>query len=156
MADVHSSATRSKNMRAIRTRDTAIENRLAALLAALGFSYGAQDKALPGTPDFVLTQYQSVIFAHGCFWHHHNCHLFKVPATRTDFWMNKIDGNVARDRCDMAALSAAGWKVLVVWECALRGKMRLNEAEMSTRIEEWVCAGEGNSEIDCAGIRQRL
>ncbi|MCX8956333.1 very short patch repair endonuclease [Erwinia psidii] len=156
MADIHTSAVRSKNMRAIRTRDTAIENRLAELLVELGLSYDVQDKTLPGRPDFVLAQYQTVIFVHGCFWHHHHCHLFKVPATRTDFWMNKIDGNVARDRRDIAALSAAGWKVLVVWECALRGKTRLEQVDISTRLEEWICAGEGNGEIDAEGIRQRL
>ncbi|WP_261640349.1 very short patch repair endonuclease [Erwinia mallotivora] len=155
MADVHSSTIRSKNMRAIRTRDTAIENRLAELLAELGFSYSVQEKSLPGRPDFVLTQHQAIIFVHGCFWHHHHCHLFKVPATRTAFWMGKIDSNVLRDQRDIAALSAAGWRVLVVWECALRGKMRLEPSAVAARLEEWLCAGEGNAEIDFAGIRQR-
>lgn len=156
MADVHSSAVRSKNMRAIRTRDTAIENCLAGLLAERGFSYAVQDRTLPGKPDFVLAEYQTVIFVHGCFWHHHHCHLFKVPSTRTDFWMKKIDGNVERDRRNIAALSAVGWKVLVVWECALRGKFRLAETDISSRLEEWICAGEGKGEIDFKGIHQQL
>lgn len=154
MADVHSSEIRSKNMRAIRTRDTAIELRLAELLTALGLSYRVQDKALPGRPDFVLNSYHTVIFVHGCFWHRHHCHLFKVPATRTAFWMGKIDSNVARDKRYIAELRDAGWKVLVVWECALRGKTKLEEEAMASRLEEWICAGEGAGEIDSQGIHQ--
>jgi len=154
MADVHSSEARSKNMRAIRTRDTAIEKRLAELLTGLDFSFRVQDKTLPGRPDFVLDKYQAIIFVHGCFWHHHHCHLFKVPATYTAFWMGKINSNVERDKRHIAELSEAGWKVLVVWECALRGKTRLEEEAMTIRLEEWICAGEGNGEIDGRGIRQ--
>ncbi|QBR52213.1 very short patch repair endonuclease [Erwinia sp. QL-Z3] len=154
MADVHSSEIRSKNMRAIRTRDTAIETRLAELLTGLGLHYRVQDKALPGRPDFVLDEYHTIIFVHGCFWHKHHCHLFKVPATRTAFWLGKIDSNVARDKRYIAELSAAGWKVLLVWECALRGKTRLEEDAMTSRLEEGICAGKGNGEIDSQGIRQ--
>lgn len=154
MADVHSSEIRSKNMRAIRTRDTAIETRLAELLTGLGLHYRVQDKALPGRPDFVLDEYHTIIFVHGCFWHKHHCHLFKVPATGTAFWLGKIDSNVARDKRYIAELSAAGWKVLLVWECALRGKTRLEEDAMTSRLEEWICAGKGNGEIDSQGIRQ--
>ncbi|WP_158784408.1 very short patch repair endonuclease [Pantoea sp. BAV 3049] len=154
MADVHTSEIRSKNMRAIRTRDTAIENRLAELLSELGFSYRVQDKSLPGRPDFVLDSYQTIIFVHGCFWHRHHCHLFKVPATRTAFWLGKISSNVERDKRYIAELSAAGWKVLVVWECALRGKTKLEEEAMTSRLEEWIFAGEGNGEIDWQGIRR--
>ena len=154
MADVHSSIIRSKNMRAIRTRDTAIETRLAEQLAGLGFSYRVQDKSLPGRPDFVLDCHQAIVFVHGCFWHHHHCHLFKVPATRTAFWMEKIDGNVERDKRSVAELSAAGWKVLIVWECALRGKTKLEAEALGSRLEEWLFAGQGNAEIDWRGIRR--
>ncbi|MDN4626075.1 very short patch repair endonuclease [Erwinia sp. PsM31] len=152
MADVHTSAIRSKNMRAIRTQDTAIEIRLAELLAERGFSYRVQDKTLPGKPDFVLENPQAIIFVHGCFWHHHDCYLFKVPATRTEFWMNKISGNVTRDKRFIDQLSASGWRVLVVWECALRGKHKLADEAISARLEEWLFAGEGNAEIDWQGI----
>jgi DNA mismatch endonuclease (patch repair protein) len=90
MADVHDKATRSKNMRAIATRDTAIEKRLASVLTEQGVTFRVQDATLPGRPDFVVDDYHCVIFTHGCFWHHHNCYLFKVPATRTEFWLEKI------------------------------------------------------------------
>lgn len=87
MADVHDKATRSKNMRAIATRDTAIEKRIAALLTGAGFTFVAQDRALPGRPDFTLPDYRCVIFTHGCFWHHHDCYLFKVrPPARHSGW----------------------------------------------------------------------
>ena len=125
MTDVHDKATRSKNMRAIGTRDTAIQKRLAALLTQAGFDFRVQDPALAGRPDFVLDAWQCIIFTHGCFWHHHDCYLFKVPATRTDFWLNKIGKNVERDKRDLSMLIAQGWRVLIVWECALRGRLKL-------------------------------
>jgi len=154
MADVHNPAVRSKNMRAVRTRDTAIEQRLAAMLTDMEIGYRVQDKSLPGRPDFVLPDYAAIIFVHGCFWHRHHCHLFKLPATRTAFWQGKIDSNVARDKRHVAALSDGGWRVLLVWECALRGKTRLEERALQQRLEEWICAADGNGEIDEKGIHQ--
>lgn len=155
MADVHNPLVRSKNMRAIRTRDTAIEQRLAAVLTDMDIAFRVQDKSLPGRPDFVLTDYRAIIFVHGCFWHRHHCHLFKLPATRTAFWQGKIDSNVMRDERTMAELSEQGWKVLLVWECALRGKNRLTALALQQRVEEWICAAEGNGEIDETGVHQR-
>ena len=152
MTDVHNKATRSKNMRAIGTRDTAIEKRLAGLLTQAGFEFRVQDAALPGRPDFVIDQYQCIIFTHGCFWHHHNCYLFKVPATRTDFWLEKIGKNVARDTRDIGMLISQGWRVLVVWECALRGKMKLDDTGLTERLEEWICGGGQAAQIDTLGI----
>ena len=152
MADVHDKATRSKNMRAIATRDTAIEKRLAGLLVEQGLDYRVQDDSLPGRPDFVLDEYRCVIFTHGCFWHHHHCYLFKVPATRTDFWLDKIGKNVARDRRDIQHLQELGWRVLIVWECALRGRARLSDAALSERLEEWICGGGVPAQIDTQGM----
>ncbi|VFS18072.1 patch repair protein [Escherichia coli] len=119
MVDVHDKATRSKNMRAIATRDTAIEKRLASLLTGQGLAFRVQDASLPGRPDFVVDEYRCVIFTHGCFWHHHHCYLFKVPATRTEFWLEKIGKNVERDRRDISRLQELGWRVLIVWECGV-------------------------------------
>lgn len=156
MADVHDKATRSKNMRAIATRDTAIEKRLAGCLEALGLDFRVQDDTLPGRPDFIVDAYRCVIFTHGCFWHHHNCYLFKVPATRTDFWLEKIGKNVARDARDCALLLEQGWRVLVVWECALRGKLKLSDDTLSVRLEEWICEGQQTAQIDTQGIHGAL
>lgn len=152
MADVHDKATRSKNMRAIATRDTAIEKRLAALLTQAGFTFRVQEASLPGRPDFLLCDYRCVIFTHGCFWHHHHCYLFKVPATRTDFWLKKIGANVQRDRRDLAMLLAQGWRVLIVWECALRGRQKLSDDALCDRLEEWICCGGNCAQIDTQGI----
>ena len=153
MADVHDKATRSKNMRATGTNDTAIEQRLAALLTDLGLAFHVQDATLPGRPDFVIDDYHCVVFTHGCFWHHHNCYLFKVPATRTDFWLAKIGQNVARDRRDLTQLRGDGWRVLVVWECALRGRQKLSDERLSVRLEEWICGGGEAAQIDTQGIQ---
>ncbi|XTZ39912.1 very short patch repair endonuclease [Salmonella enterica] len=152
MADVHNKAIRSKNMRAIGTRDTAIEKRLASCLTSLELDYHVQDSALPGRPDFVLDEYGCVIFTHGCFWHRHHCYLFKVPATRTDFWLEKIGKNVERDARDNALLLEQGWRVLIVWECALRGRMKLSDQALSERLEEWICEGGKAAQIDTQGI----
>lgn len=152
MADVHSSTTRSKNMRAIRQQDTAIELRVAQLLKDRGFAYRVQDKNLPGRPDFVLLEQQAIIFVHGCFWHHHNCYLFKVPATRTEFWVGKINSNVERDNRYVRQLQESGWKVLIIWECALRNKLRLSDSDLQERLEEWLLAMDQSAEIDHNGI----
>lgn len=152
MADVHDKATRSKNMRAIATRDTAIEKRLVGLLQEQGMAFHVQDATLPGRPDFVVDEYRCVIFTHGCFWHHHDCYLFKVPATRTEFWLNKIGKNVERDRRDMLRLRELGWRVLIVWECALRGRLKLSDAALAERLEEWICGGGPTAQIDTQGI----
>ncbi len=122
MADVHDKATRSKicgrSPRAIRRSkaDSGAADRG-------GFTFVAQDRALPGRPDFTLPDYRCVIFTHGCFWHHHDCYLFKVPATRTAFWLDKIAGNVARDARDRQQLAEQGWRVLIIWECACAGAL---------------------------------
>ena len=153
MADVHDKATRSKNMRAIATRDTAIEKRLAMLLEGLGLAFRVQVAELAGKPDFVLDEYRCVIFTHGCFWHQHDCYLFKVPATRTDFWLAKIGKNVERDGRDSARLHEQGWRVLIVWECALRGRLKLSDRALSERLEEWICGGGDTAQIDTRGIQ---
>lgn len=152
MADVHSQAIRSKNMRAIRNQDTAIEQRIASILKDRGFTYRVQDKALPGRPDFVLPAEKAIIFVHGCFWHRHHCYLFKMPATRTEFWSGKINSNVERDRRYVEQLREGGWKVLIVWECALRGKLQLQDSALIERLEEWLLAATDSSEIDHQGL----
>ncbi|MEL4014751.1 very short patch repair endonuclease [Dryocola clanedunensis] len=155
MADVHSKEVRSKNMRAIATRDTAIEKRLAGLLNDCGFAFRVQDAALAGRPDFVVEEYRCIIFTHGCFWHHHDCYLFRVPATRTDFWLEKIGKNVARDKRDIHRLLSEEWRVLIVWECALRGREKLSDESLRERLEEWICGGGRYAEINTAGIHER-
>ncbi|EOL9861240.1 VSPR family DNA mismatch endonuclease, partial [Escherichia coli O157:H7] len=102
--------------------------------------------------DFVVDEYRCVIFTHGCFWHHHHCYLFKVPATRTEFWLEKIGKNVERDRRDISRLQELGWRVLIVWECALRGREKLKDEALTERLEEWICGEGASAQIDTQGI----
>jgi DNA mismatch endonuclease (patch repair protein) len=114
-------------MSRIRSKDTKPEIIVRKFLFSKGFRYRLNDKKLPGKPDIVLPRYRTVIFIHGCFWHgHENCRYFVVPKTRTEWWLNKIHTNQANDLKAMAALREAGWNVLILWECALKGE-HLNE-----------------------------
>lgn len=119
MTDVHSPEVRSKNMRAIRNRDTKPELLVRKALHAAGFRYRLGGCGLPGRPDLVFPKYRTVVFVNGCFWHAHDCRFFKIPKTRTEFWLKKIDGNRNRDAKVSLELAEMGWRVLVVWECML-------------------------------------
>ena len=108
-------------MSRIRSRDTGPEKTLRSMLHQVGLRFRLHDKKLPGCPDLVLKKYNTVIFVHGCFWHRHKgCTNSVLPKTRPDFWKAKLEGNVARDRKNIEALSIAGWAVIVVWECELK------------------------------------
>ena len=125
MSDVHSPATRSYNMSQIKGKNTKPEMLVRQYLHACGLRYRLHTKDLPGKPDIVLPKYKTVVFVHGCFWHQHKgCRYFVVPKTRTEFWMNKIGRNVANDERQQAELTAAGWRVLTVWECELKPALR--------------------------------
>lgn len=129
MVDVLTPAQRRLNMSRIRGKDTKPEMTLRRGLHALGFRFRLHRKDLPGRPDLVFPSRCAVIFVHGCFWHGHTCPMCKMPATRSEFWRAKIESNRERDIRAVAALQTAGWRVLVVWECALRGPARLPKME---------------------------
>lgn len=121
MVDIVDAQTRSRMMSTIRGKDTLPERRLRSALHARGFRFRVHRKDLPGRPDIVLPRYRAVIMVHGCFWHRHDgCRFATSPATRPEFWASKFDQNVDRDRRNEDALRAAGWRVRVVWECAIR------------------------------------
>ena len=123
MADVHDKATRSYNMSRIKSKNTKPEILVRKFLFANGFRYRLNDKKLPGKPDIVLPKYKTVIFVNGCFWHgHENCKYFKIPATRTEWWKEKIEGNIKNDITKHALLREAGYKVMVIWECEVKNK----------------------------------
>lgn len=112
---------RSRTMRAVQSRDTKPEMIVRRYLHAAGLRYRLHDKKLPGKPDLVFPSRRVVVFVHGCFWHQHeDCPRAKRPASNTDYWTKKLDGNVARDQRHMAELEAMGWTPLVVWECETR------------------------------------
>ena len=121
MPDVHDKATRSYNMSQIRSRNTKPEMLVRKFLHARGFRYKLHDKTLPGKPDIVLPKYKTVIFIHGCFWHgHKDCRYFVVPKTRTEWWLNKINSNIANDTKAVKTLKKEGWRIINLWECDLR------------------------------------
>ena len=121
-------------MRAIRSKNTAPELLIRKLLFSLGFRFRLHVKNLPGTPDIVLPKYRTAIFVHGCFWHGHDCHLFTLPQTRRDFWQVKIDANRQRDLHSEDMLISAGWCVLSVWECALKGRLKQAPGGLADQI----------------------
>lgn len=138
MADVLTVEQRRLNMSRIRGKDTKPELMLRRGLHAMGLRYRLHRKDLPGRPDMVFPRYRAAIMVHGCFWHGHGCPLFKWPATRQEFWQAKIEGNRTRDARDLAGLAAAGWRVLVVWECALKGPHRRPADSVLAEIVAWM------------------
>lgn len=119
--DVHDKQTRSYNMSQIKSRNTKPEEMVRKYLFAHGFRYRKNDKKLPGKPDIVLPKYKTVVFINGCFWHgHEGCRYFVIPKTNTEFWLNKITGNIIRDARKNEELIELGWKILTVWECELK------------------------------------
>ena len=111
-------------MYAIRPRDTKPELIIRRGLHGLGYRYRLHAGKLPGRPDLVFPSRRAAIFVNGCFWHGHDCRLFRWPSTRPEFWRVKICGNIASDHRNRAALHEIGWRVLDVWECTLKGPER--------------------------------
>lgn len=109
-------------MSGIKGKNTKPELMIRSALHGLGYRYVLHDRRLPGRPDIVFPKRNAVIEVQGCFWHGHDCHLFKWPGSNTEFWKEKITANVARDLRNRDALISAGWRVAEVWECQLRGK----------------------------------
>ncbi len=138
MPDIVAPQVRSRMMAGIKGYDTKPELILRMGLHQAGFRYRLHARELPGKPDLVFPKYRAIIFVHGCFWHGHECALFKWPSTRQDFWRQKITGNVARDRKVKEQLLSEGWRVLTVWECALKGRGRLPSGELITRSVAWL------------------
>lgn len=121
MADIVSTEVRSRMMASIKGRDTKPEIVVRRYLHARGFRFRLHSKDLPGKPDIVLPKWNAVVLIQGCFWHGHvGCPYFRIPGTRTEFWREKIDANARRDACNEKALRSRGWRIAVIWECALK------------------------------------
>jgi len=143
-------------MSGIRGKNTKPEMMIRRGLHARGFRYRLHCK-LPGKPDICLPKYRAVIFVHGCFWHGHDCHLFKWPSTRPEFWREKIGRNRAVDQRAIAALHAAGWRVGAVWECALKGTRRQPFDMILDCLTSWLNSEDVDLQIegssDIAGLQ---
>ena len=117
------SEQRSRNMSAIKSKNTKPEIKVRKVLHSMGYRFRLHSKDLPGSPDIVLPKYKTVIFVHGCFWHRHeNCKYASTPKTRQEFWEAKFRENINRDKLNQENLSSKGWKIIIVWECEIKDK----------------------------------
>jgi DNA mismatch endonuclease (patch repair protein) len=137
-ADTVTPATRSRMMAAVKGKNTKPEMAIRSALHKRGYRFRLHSKDLPGKPDLVFATRNAVLFVHGCFWHGHNCHLFRWPKSRKDFWRDKIGTNIERDRRQYQALAEAGWRIGTVWECALKGKTRLPFNSVVDQCSIWL------------------
>ena len=127
MTDKISSSARSKNMAAIKGKDSKPEIIVRRYLHKLGYRFRLHRKDLPGKPDIALPRFKTVIFVHGCFWHRHEqCRNSVMPKSNVSFWRKKLGGNVARDRMNVELLKEQGWKVLIIWECEVKNEIFLH------------------------------
>lgn len=122
MVDSLTPGQRSAQMSRIRGTNTKLEVLVRKGLHARGLRYRLGGAGLPGRPDIVLPKYRTVVFVHGCFWHGHDCSLYRLPKTRPEFWRAKIDSNKSRDSRVRRELQASGWEVIEFWECKVRGQ----------------------------------
>ncbi|MCZ2103412.1 MAG: very short patch repair endonuclease [Burkholderiales bacterium] len=146
MTDIVDPAIRSRMMAGIRGKDTRPELQLRLALHALGLRYRLHVKGLPGRPDLVFPKHRAVIFVHGCFWHRHQgCRYAATPQTRARFWQAKFERNLERDAFVFGELQRAGWRIGLVWECALRKDEHVEKAV--ARVVNWLQGHEPFLEI---------
>ncbi|WP_302479079.1 very short patch repair endonuclease [Ruegeria arenilitoris] len=146
--------SRSENMSRIRSSDTNPEVWIRRELHRRGCRYSLHRRDLPGRPDLVMPKYRAIIQIHGCFWHGHSC-IDRFPKTHTEYWINKIETNIARDNRNAAALVAMQWRLLVVWECSL-GRTGCKTREVVDQIISWLEDGLPIGTIDQKGLHGDL
>ena len=141
MTDVFDPAKRSQVMARVKGRDTSPELKVRKLLTSMGARYRLHRKDLPGAPDIVLPGRRLAIFVHGCFWHRHEgCKVATTPKSNTQFWIDKFDRNVARDKRVRSELEAAGWRVIVSWDCELDTPAKA--ADTAERLDKFIRGGD--------------
>lgn len=140
--DIISREQRSALMSRIKSKDSGIEWMVRRGLHSLGLRYRLGGAGLPGRPDLVLPRHGAVVFVNGCFWHGHNCVLFRLPKTRPDFWREKIEANRMRDVRSLRSLHKLGWKRFVIWECQLRGRTESQRAKVIASLARRIAPGE--------------
>ena len=138
MVDIVEPSVRSRMMSSIRSKNTRHEVEIRKALHHCGFRYRLHRRDLPGVPDITFPSHRAVVFVHGCFWHGHDCQLFKWPSSNQERWKRKILGNRARDDASTSKLLASGWRVCTIWECALRGRGRLTREHVICTTADWI------------------
>jgi len=134
-------------MSGIRAKNTKPEISIRKALHALGFRYRLHAANVPGKPDLVFPFYRAAVFVNGCFWHGHDCPLFRMPDTRREFWDEKITRNRQRDAEVRSLLAASGWRQLTIWECAFRGSGKIGLPATIERAAAWLRSKEATGEI---------
>ncbi len=136
------------NMRLFKSKNTKLEVDFRKLIFAKGFRYKLHDKTLPGKPDIVFPKFKAVIFIHGCFWHNHNdCKYAAIPKSQPEFWKEKFRRNVENHRTSCLRLKNDGWRVLTVWECAIKHSKEFTIDELLDFIESWLIGSAASCEI---------
>ena len=142
MADIVDKLKRSRMMAGIRGKDTKPEIQLRRALHALGLRFRLHAPLLPGRPDIVFPKYHAAVFLHGCFWHRHaGCRFATTPATRPEFWHTKFESNIERDKRNITVLIEGGWRVAIVWECALKSQ---GPPAVAQNVAAWVKSADGS------------
>lgn len=139
--------TRSRIMASVGQKDTGAELLLRRALHKIGLRYRLHDRSLPGRPDLALPYFHAVVFVHGCYWHSHGCYRSTIPKGRREFWIKKFELNKSRDERVQKMLLQAGWRVLIVWECALRGKSARPAAAVAEAVKAWLDSSETIGEL---------
>ena len=134
-------------MSGIRGKNTRPEIAVRKEMFSRGYRYRIHVKELPGKPDVVFPRFRAIVFIHGCFWHGHDCRLFKLPATRPEFWKAKIDRNRENDARAVDALVSSGWRVATIWECSMKGKKEQGITDVADALEGWLGSSEQRLEI---------
>jgi len=153
MVDIVDKATRSRMMSHIRGKNTKPELIIRKGLFGKGFRYRLHQKKLPGKPDLVFPKYRAVIFVNGCFWHGHDCKLFKWPLSNKRFWRVKITGNQKKDARNIADLKKSGWRVLIIWECSMRNHSSVSVDRVINNACKWILSTSKLREIPTAQTR---
>ena len=143
-------------MASVGQKDTDAEIHLRTALHRVGLRYRLHDRSLPGSPDLVFPRFRTVVFVHGCFWHSHGCYRSTVPKSRQQFWADKFEVNRARDERSVRSLLDEGWRVLTVWECALKGKLALPPVSVADAVRAWLDSSERYGEIAGAHVLTAL
>jgi DNA mismatch endonuclease (patch repair protein) len=145
--DTVDSQTRSRIMSRVGQKDTDAEITIRGALHRIGLRYRLHDRSLPGSPDIVFPRFRAVVFVHGCYWHSHGCYRSTVPKSRTQFWTDKFDANRARDERNLNLLLESGWRVLIIWECALKGKTAKPPGAVAQAVKAWLNSSERVGQI---------
>lgn len=155
MADIVAPGVRSRMMGNIRGKDTRPELMIRKALHRRGFRYRIHDRRLPGKPDIYLPRWSAVVLVNGCFWHGHDCPLFRWPGTRREFWREKLGCNQANDRRNAALLLSDGLRLATVWECALRGTERRPIDDIADELAAWIESDVQVLDVRCPTVSEQ-